>query len=647
MPELGFNSQVLNDKKYKSVYLFSNINNLRHFTSLDAIVSRNYFQTDIYSESLSSILPSYLLMTSAFPANNVLAKFNLEINQVVLEFDLQDIPFEKCLTLRSDYTLSQLSHDNTELIQDSLLLIPAYIPMCLVKKIIFRSEEEMRDFKATKFRSMESDYSKFTYSSAPFNGEFEIDVNKLYDLVSETKIDTPKELLNTLRRRDRLRGLLLAASNGVELNISDTLSINIDSDYLRLCANLMKNYEYSLQDDYKEINWILSSWFERKGMLVEIDFTKLLKDPTPFPILNKWPLNTTNYISDDLSLETICDRYAYDLILSRLLDSDPLFFKPIEFLDNFMTEFGDKTPTIIPATYVSEFDHLFNRYKKASEFIKLVIGQKEKVIDVLKRYQNDFNTLKAFMIFATASSPDNFIDLHNKLGKFNLTSFERRMVWSLYGMLNGVSPLGETLKQRRDLLIITELVVQQNELNDSLPIFSYALEKLLANKTNRNIEKVTEDIEGAYSLTISSQIGMDITIKVNDPIEPIRNLVINQLSRFDVVDKIKREILLYINIPNKYVAYETEYEDRDFKVEITPKGFRIRHYKQILTSKKVWEKWDLFKKEIIEERKTFASQTKEDIEIWKRIARGEAMPEINPAEIKKKKSAKKKNSANK
>jgi len=639
--ELGLYDQIQNKNELESVYLYTNINNLRHFTSLDAVVAHKYFQTDIYTESFGSIFPFYLLLTTKPISQNILGQFNFDVNPVILEFDLRDIPFENCLFLNSEYLITQLSYDKAELKRDTLLLVPGYIPMCLVKKIIFQSETELRDFKATKFRSMESDYSKFYYNSTSFNGDYKPELKKLYELASTTTIENQKELIYTLHRRDRLRGSLLAASGDYEINLSDNLSVNFDCDFLNLCANLTKNYDYNLNNEFKEINLFLESWSRNKGMLVEMDFSKMPKDPTPFSNLVKWPFSNHNHFNVDLTLEKICDIYAYELILLKLIDSDSQSFKPIDFINNFINEFGNKALSIIPSSYVADFDHLYGRYKKASEHIKLVIEQKEKAIDVLKRYPSEFNTLKTFMVFASKYSADSYMDLINKLGKFNLTPFEKRMVLSMYGMLNGVSPLGESLKRRKDLLIITELIAQQNEINKAFPNFSSILERKLSNKSSYNINNDSGTDEVTYSkVVISSLIGLDLTIKITDSIEPIRSLVISQLNSSDI-EEIKNNILLHLHIPDVYIAYETEFEDKAYKVEITLKGFRIRHSKKVITSKKVWDKWDLYKKEVIENRTSFHSLPKEEIELLKKIVMREKLPDPHLSESKKKRSNKK------
>lgn len=616
------------------MYFYTNINNLRHFGSLDAVVSRDCFQTPNFDDSFGSLISGGLLLAGRSLSASIFETFRQDVNPVVLEFDLHESRSLRGFIVGDETVARPIVGNLPHGDEIRLLVVLGYLPMSLVRRIVFRSKPEMVDFQALKFKGLEFDESKFTVDPSLFSGDYLPDMSLVQELSSSLGNDLSHALRGTVLQRDRLRGSLLAASGGLALSHGISLDVNFDKGILQLFGRLRNIREYSFSDECVAIGLELGDLLRPLGLFLEANLCALPSDPTPFPYwddcMRSFKQGTFESFDSEtiggVGTEALCDRIAYECILTGLRDELSGQFRPVEFLSAFLDRFNELAPQRLPETRLAEFEILRKRYQDGVGLVARVVNQYEKASDVLKNWQGRFYSLKSFMTFATAYSPDSYSDLESRLGKYVLTPYEKRLVWSMYGMLNGVGPLGESIKQRKDLLTLTELVVHSYGSTSELSDLSDELEENFAQIMREQVvnpARISQD--GVAVVNLWSKVGFGLSFKITDTVEPIRLAVLKQLKGANENLGIKGLILSSIPVPERYTCFVTEV-DQWLSIDHAGQGLRIKHKRPSISTKRMWDNWDLYVSEFLQRPEVFGRQPKEHLDLWKMILRGDYPP---------------------
>ncbi len=596
-----------------SYYVYTNNFNFRHILSMDSVLPLRFFETDIFRPFPGGKIDWGILITKEPLMGEILQQFEDaeegSLYTIILEYQI-----EKGVQIPA-YIVNTNYEQKLGLLEDLLLptstfaIIPGYLPVQAITKIHFRSEQLLKEFITIKSANIEFDEKRCSITPDLFSGQLEIEEGRILELFNS--ISVPVELYKRqITLRNKIKASLIVSYYSYIQEIEHELRTNFDHTFLDVIAEIKGDISHSSET---EIGNILNQIKELKKFDVKkISSLMKLKDNTPFRYLawtkkllldKSLEQNLAGHVqAADEDVEAFSDIISYKILLYLLCEASPDNFNPKLLLQSFLQEFRDRMPHLITEKNLPSFDQVALRYEKAIKNIQSVLdGLGGKIVDLLANWPQNFITLKGLLVFLTAYSPNDYHKLQEKLQKFPLNSFEKRIIWSLYGMLNGMAPLGYEVKKDFQLLKRIDAATAIALNCDYVPRKPYEEAYYQRMPTTVKFSKGKDE-----SIIIVTTNGIEYFINILNSRSLLWNRVKTLLADKNYENNIK-ELLLNCRESEPYACYRIQatqyrYDKGDIILNSHP---QIR---------KEWGNWNSFKDQYFENQQSFEKLSNESMQ---------------------------------
>lgn len=241
------------------------------------------------------------------------------------------------------------------------------------------------------------------------------------------------------------------------------------------------------------------------------------------------------------------------------------------------------------------------KYDNMTQSIKSVsTGIGPKITDLLNNWPTHFSTLKCLLIFLNSPRANHLERLLSGMERFLLTPFEKRIIWTFYGMLHGISVLGHQFKRHRSSLFLSDLLahwVLPNDLSNALfpKPKKYDYSNIQVNFLPKPFQDNDSDL---ISVQLITGLGLPLNAIVVDSLEKLRKRIIKELNNRHFEENLKR-ILIESEKSNEYIQWEIKLSG---KFAVRPEKFQNKIYsKNEPIIQKQWpnKAWIAFKKKYI------------------------------------------------
>ena len=294
------------------------------------------------------------------------------------------------------------------------------------------------------------------------------------------------------------------------------------------------------------------------------------------------------------SLNQKCDNGAFLLALKRLLSYDSKSFSPQSYLTDLLIDIKDNLHWLITDKEESELDEIVLRYEKAiNKITQNLTGFGGRLSLLLENWPSDFYTLKTLLIFLPTSSVDKFPGLLKKLHRYNLTEHERRMIWTYFGILHGMSAIGYQFKKDKSALLLSDMLTHFIINDKHTPNNVYPIPKKYTKSNITLIENsVNKSDPDELSLTITNGIGLQFGVVYTDANEILRNKIIQLIYNHSFVSKFQEILVENSKLADEYIDWIIKSK----QVEITSKNNQVKMNfgKNKPSIEGNWSGWDDF-----------------------------------------------------
>jgi hypothetical protein len=299
--------------------------------------------------------------------------------------------------------------------------------------------------------------------------------------------------------------------------------------------------------------------------------------------------------------ERILDEFAYKLTLYLLFEGNES--RPLDFLKVFEEEFNKNA-----SKYCPDMGATINQYKDDINTIRKVIqGTRPKTSFAKNRH-----TLDAIMYLCLAYDIDKFDALNSKLQSFELSADLRRIIWSFFGMLHGISPLGREFKNDKICSYLSNIIVHRNLKYSEIPNRLLSLQSL-----NRQIVE-HESFKSMQEHIIFSEGKIPFPIIISDVEEPIRKQLLTMINNGQT-EQVQKVLFEFFKVPNEYIKWTTVHNG-DIDIEYRGTKHTIYSKEEPVKNKIFDEKmWDVFRQGFLEDKASFK----------KFLLEKESIPKIN------------------
>jgi hypothetical protein len=431
--ELEFNND-------ENLYFVTNITNLRSYLSLDAIVTNSCLETENFLKIDGNYFDNYLIASSKpliYDQSSTLLETSNSY-RIILEIEFSSINTKVLKKKSNNFEISDFK--NLKSSNQGLILFLGSIPFQYIKKIYFRTQEELEGFyypienifypshlyevNEVLYTDMQTyDASQMHDDLSRFEFNKEIDYNSINKSVHiRNKI---KSLVNGLANsyKTNLNGLEIYFDENTldffEVNKTEKLRINKE-------MNLFISKNKLITDKVKKINFIKSN---RENSLIQ-------ELKTFFYLLDVRE-NSKN-LSDLFNISQFSTEFVLLIIALRYLIDQSYLEKiniPI-FLEKITLELK------------SYDDYRFNELVfDIQNTIKKVLSDTLSIKKIIEDKTNrKADIIIALMLFLKAPSFSSTKELYTNLASYNISPEIGRLTILLYNTLNGYASLQSELK---------------------------------------------------------------------------------------------------------------------------------------------------------------------------------------------------------
>ena len=590
-----------------SFLFYTNNNNLRTYLTHDALISRNHILSDMDDISFGDSTNWGIILCNKALSKETINEYSKignprdNIYPVVLELKKANV---SAYLIDNEYKrrkgkLITFTND-----KHCCAVVYGYLPMSLVKNIHFREDQNRELFGSTAFGNIEFDKSMFFTTPELFDGELSINKADITPVIKKIKVPKISYQVSIM---DKIRGVIHASIEGYENKISDSFLLKFNLGLLSNIASIYNLSNDEAQDDYKNMLNKIDSWY-RKKVDTKDKFSydpKTDIDPTPFNIMFLIKELLNDKISDESillkvkeidfdSLNQKCDNGAFLLALKRLLSYDSKSFSPQSYLTDLLIDIKDNLHWLITDKEESELDEIVLRYEKAiNKITQNLTGFGGRLSLLLENWPSDFYTLKTLLIFLPTSSVDKFPGLLKKLHRYNLTEHERRMIWTYFGILHGMSAIGYQFKKDKSALLLSDMLTHFIINDKHTPNNVYPIPKKYTKSNITLIENsVNKSDPDELSLTITNGIGLQFGVVYTDANEILRNKIIQLIYNHSFVSKFQEILVENSKLADEYIDWIIKSK----QVEITSKNNQVKMNfgKNKPSIEGNWSGWDDF-----------------------------------------------------
>lgn len=598
------NGKILNTKDNKYI-LYTNNNNLRHYMSLDTIVPKKLFETTIYNKFISDYIDFGLLLFEEPLQYHYFEKFTNNhisdnIYPIALKLNLDTIKTENVKIIDNKY---QLINDSIENIANTALkciFIDSYIPFFFIESIIFQSNKNKSNFYSTLISNIEFDESLFEVNNDYFNGNQNLEIENLQNLLQKEK-SISETHLSKLKYRNKIRGIHHAIFEGYKKQTEQRVTLNFDQFVFNIFNQYLPVKKYSIRKDIDNIISETNRFFEKNDIFAHLNYSDIDRDFLLEHLnLRKLFLEILN---DDIKIQEpiklLKNPYKYydimscQFILIELIKSNPSEFNPTSFIKTVIDNILDHLPKHFEEELTTNIDNIKLEYQNIRQKILGVKSGNEKLVSLLSEWSSKFTAFKALVIFITTYDYLKFNDLRNKIDKFSgyLNLYDQRLIWIYWSSLNGMTFLGHEFKKNKNNLYLSEF----------LTFLIYFEKKLVprffnipSNYSKRNVKishYLHRNKKAPNIFNIANGLGFNFFLRVDGSLEATL-YKINEIINNDNEAKLKQILIDTVDNTN-YILWTIKANE---KVQIIYDDNKLKLYfskKPIL--EKEWQNWDEFK----------------------------------------------------
>ena len=595
------------------LYLYANNNNLRHFLSQDAVVCRDGFETDIYSTSVASLFPWGILLTVQECSRETLEQFRADEGVYPVALEVHDASCQALQGLLISREYQARHGDLRELVpgRDVAVLIPGWVPMSSVVAAHFRSQEELDRFVGVTPANIDYNERLFRVSPAVFEGQWELSsgaLTRLEDALSQEAREA-RAAIPRWHRRNRIRASLFASMAGFENRLSEGVSLHFDGVLVELLSRLVgHSRRFAVRKQMQCLHRALAERLTGLGLPVEFSAEQIRgNDGTAFRHWH-WAASLIDGGPGDFELETLVrestaksrrssaakqiDELAYKLVLGMVLESPSQL--PAEFLALFQERFQRCIePLDLPEVPLSS-------YREALRRIENIEKGYEKISF---NWGKGLSTLEALMVFQSAPGAGDFRRLLEKMETFCLPPYLRRVVWSLFGMLHGMAPIGREFKRQREFLRLSEVITSPSTASSLQPTDRPDRQS----RAPGGDERSCDGASGRNRYLVVSSEGIELPVTIVDVSRQARRWLLELLGG-PLAAEVQAAVLECpdIDVPGRFTLWESHFTGRTFKVVIGEGDTAIQtRAKPVVT--RSWHDWDGFRREYLDDRRAFAA----------------------------------------
>ena len=428
--------------KLENLYFYTNNNSLKVYLSKDSLVCNSQMESDNYDISLSNYINDGVIVTHLGASSEVI-RYSLHdsntMNPVVvsLNTDAENLVKIPAIIVGKDMSARLTNMGDYKTSDDLAACIVGHIPFSYVEKIFFESDEDIKAFQSM-LQNVAYPVEIFTVGLKRFVMEDSpLDLNALkdtFDKFLESNEYNLQQLMDIVRRRDRIKGILSPAFN-----------TNYDYKWV---------YRHNLDDTILNIGNIgiteAIGQLRREGYYINLSSSIPNYDPTPFKYIieifkniferESKPETEPKIFCNDLPDADEFELIGYSWAIENLITNDYKQFNSREWVEKFRKEF---TKQIIALGGDKE---KITRYEKKLENLFEIMNAKGKVKDFINSTELKSPLLNSVLLFAKLPSSTDSARLMDDMENFSINGHTRRLTWGLFGALNGTAYLPATLK---------------------------------------------------------------------------------------------------------------------------------------------------------------------------------------------------------
>lgn len=492
-------------------YVYTNNNNLRHILSQNEIMSKDFFETDKYYESFSTLIDWGILLTDKKCSSSFLNNFKDDYQNlypVVLKVNLNHLLNQNAYLIKNDYTTFFNKIGNYDSSKHFGLIIPVFLPAFVIETICFNSEEEKKRYTSLLMRNIFLESYDYEVNSDLFNGDYAFDIQKLKCIEGKNFSEPQDKIKNFIQLRRKIRAGIIAAFGNFKYNVTNELFLNFDKLFLSLFEFLIPNYNSS------------EDWNKIKKQFLEKPLTNaqaLWDDNTLFPAILK-NLFESNSSSPFLSSSNMVEK-------DRILDEKISLFLVETFIkgkelerDNFRN-FLDSLENNL-----CETENGFHKIRSYIDTIFKIKHSEISIRDAVLTLNNAFMSLKSLIFLMSMNPQDTLNDILYKLEQYKTNPFFKRLTLFYYGLMKGLSPLDADFKKNQTVLVLSDFLSLKKyypEFFQSLSI-EYVKECLL--RANR------KDLKFVENNFVESTLGLKLIYFKIDFKEKFRKILLSLLN---------------------------------------------------------------------------------------------------------------------
>lgn len=591
--------------------VYTNNNNLRHYYSSDKILAREMFITNLYDSSPSTLISNALILFKQSPIRNFIdmetgSSSNDTLFPIALELRFNDLSGVECFLVSTDYKVQKGFIQDFQPSNHLVAVLFYPLPFQIITRIVFREKSELLNFRSAQMRNIYLDDSIFTCDSSYFNGLLELDTNKLVNSFKILSLPNTEYIHGY--KLNKLKGMLLCIMQTFECKIGADITLNFDPIILKIIQESLLIPKYEFAKDFE----LLISIIKKKSKypaFKDVIFEK--KDPTPLESLDviKVIRNIINpdevydlklYYNDD-TIEEGFDRYLCLSIIRELYNLNPKEFEQSSFAKSIKKMFLNSVHDYYKGERPATLDELKDRYSKAFELIfSIMQGVGGKISDVLIKWPRNFYSLKAFLFFLLNFQEDRSEQLKLYMTKFELTEYDKRLIWLYFGLLNGISPIDLSFKKDKKLLSLIDEMVD-TIINPKIGLntfFNYPTQLSKKNYLIKHLKERKDNDNNVNEFEIVNGIGISFLVKHFNIENQIHSKLLSYLSSSKFLEKVK-DILIKHKSSKGYITWQID----------LPHETTLLHGKIMCNEEPritlVWKDWRKFEQRFISDSNEF------------------------------------------
>jgi hypothetical protein len=374
------------------------------------------------------------------------------IYNVAIEIDLTGTSLALFICDRKTQIRKGMLTDFTK--DDCCIIIFGIIPFALVKRIYFKEQQHLAGVPSLS-PDLYCNFDICSVNPKPFLGNNIFNTDNIHNKLPTGVGLTSEAYKQRFFMLQKIRGSFLAALADFHCPLTQIGRINMDTAMFDVICDTMGIDKKARETSIQKFDTEAMKQLKLNSSMVKnipIDNTPLrhIGWSTRFIMSKPGTIPNLEPLTEPSKTETLADEVAYKVALYIMAEHNENSFNLSTFFDEFMDLFSSSMMHLFGKNDHQSYSTIMNRYGNCCDFIKdIELGFQKMPAE----WPKELSTLKAIM---TIGNANEIHDFENRMRKLDSTVFERRLAWSLYGMLRGIELLSKEMKAQTPWLNLVD-----------------------------------------------------------------------------------------------------------------------------------------------------------------------------------------------